>query len=460
MADTKAIWDYLLTRLGNPFAVAGIMGNLRAESSLRPDNRQNSYERSLGMTDAEYTKAVDAGAYTEDQFTHDHAGYGLAQWTYSTRKRGLYRATVGKGLSIADLDGQLDFLLSEVGADKSLSRKLAEAQSVEEASTAFMLDFEKPADTSEANQRRRAALGQTIYDTYAGGGKMITADALIAQCEIPLEEKWGYIWGASGQLWTQERQDAATDDTIKRYGQQWVGRRVCDCSGLFYWAFQELGGWIHHGSNSIWNYDCTNGTKGTLKDGRRTDGKEVRPGSAVFLTEKKADGSVSRHHIGLYIGSNLCVEAKGTRSGVVSSPLSHWDEVAELKDVSYGGEVKWMTLRKGCRGDDVKELQADLIMKGYDPGTADGVFGSRTEEAVKAFQRDNGLTADGVVGEKTWAVLLEGSAPVNPLPDDEKPQDEPVLPDYVDFLREQAVKLSEIAARLLDVCATLENGVG
>lgn len=67
-------------------------------------------------------------------------------------------------------------------------------------------------------------------------------------------------------------------------------------------------------------------------------------------------------------------------------------------------------LRKGMEGDDVRELQQNLIDRGYDLGKwgADGDFGSATENAVKAFQRDNDLVADGIVGEKTWAKLDEG----------------------------------------------------
>ena len=455
----KAIWDYLLAKTRNAFSAAGIMGNLCAESSLRSDNLQNTYETSLGMTDAEYTKAVDSGAYTGEQFCTDHAGYGLAQWTYSTRKRGLYRATVSKGLSIADLHGQLDFLWHEVTDDKSLTKTLTGAQTVDEASTAFMLRFEKPADVSPENQARRARLGQKYYDRYAGGGGVITADALIAQCEIPLEQKWGYIFGAYGQIWTQEKQDAATDATIKEYGQQWVGRHVVDCSGLFYWAFHELGGWIHHGSNSIWNEDCKNDTKGTLKDGKRTDGKEVRPGSAVFLT-KNENGRINRHHIGIYIGSNMCIEAKGTRSGVVASGLNHWDEVAELKDVSYDGEVIHTTLRNGCRGEEVKELQQDLIVKGYDPGTADGVFGSRTEKAVKAFQTDNGLTADGIVVPKTWAVLLEGAGMPNDKPEEEKPQEGPLEGEFVQISKKELETMYAMATELQFMLQDYMGGVG
>ena len=59
-----------------------------------------------------------------------------------------------------------------------------------------------------------------------------------------------------------------------------------------------------------------------------------------------------------------------------------------------------MVLRKGSRGEDVKTLQKLLHLY------VDGVFGKITEEAVKKFQRENGLCDDGIVGEKTWAILL------------------------------------------------------
>ena len=239
---------------------------------------------------------------------------------------------------------------------------------------------------------------------------MIRDIDLISMCKQPLEERWGYVWRATGQVWTKKDQEETTNEQAKLYGAQWIGRRVVDCSGLFYWAFKQLGGYIYHGSNTIWNQYCKNDTKGTLKKGKRTDGKDIRPGSAVFLTETKADGTISRHHIGLYIGGNLCVEAKGTKSGVVSSALSHWDEVAELKDVSYDGEAVRMTLRRGCSGEEVKKLQTELIAMGYNiVGTADGVFGAKTEAGVKQFQEEHGLTADGVVGEKTWAALDEAT---------------------------------------------------
>ena len=59
------------------------------------------------------------------------------------------------------------------------------------------------------------------------------------------------------------------------------------------------------------------------------------------------------------------------------------------------------TVRYGMRGESVKALQEALILLGYRPGAADGVCGGGTVAAIRAFQTDNGLTADGVAGKKT-----------------------------------------------------------
>ena len=74
-------------------------------------------------------------------------------------------------------------------------------------------------------------------------------------------------------------------------------------------------------------------------------------------------------------------------------------------DTSLARNAERAALKSGCRGSDVTYLQQRLTAKGYGVGSIDGVFGSKTLEAVKAFQAENNLTVDGVVGAKTWAVL-------------------------------------------------------
>ena len=85
-------------------------------------------------------------------------------------------------------------------------------------------------------------------------------------------------------------------------------------------------------------------------------------------------------------------------------------ESGEATEGQNGGEtvmVELNVLRKGSKGEQVKTLQRLLNAMGYDCGTVDGVFGSRTLIAVKEFQKANGLTVDGVVGGKTWNALLK-----------------------------------------------------
>ena len=167
-ADPKVIWDYFKAKGLNDFGIAGLMGNLYAESGLKPTNLQNTYEKKLGYTDAEYTAAVDQGKY--DNFVKDSAGYGLAQWTYWSRKQNLLDFAQSKNKSIGDLNMQLDFLYKELseGYKNSVLKVLCEAKSVLEASNSVLLKFERPADQSETVQNKRAGFGQTYYDKYAG----------------------------------------------------------------------------------------------------------------------------------------------------------------------------------------------------------------------------------------------------------------------------------------------------
>ena len=67
-------------------------------------------------------------------------------------------------------------------------------------------------------------------------------------------------------------------------------------------------------------------------------------------------------------------------------------------------------LKNGSRGELVKALQTRLNEQGYGAGTADGIFGSNTEQAVKALQSAAGIATDGKVGKNTWTALLEGKA--------------------------------------------------
>lgn len=73
------------------------------------------------------------------------------------------------------------------------------------------------------------------------------------------------------------------------------------------------------------------------------------------------------------------------------------------------------TLKKGSKGGSVRHLQEALASAGFDPGVPDGHFGIKTDQAVRAFQADRGLTDDGIVGARTW-VALEAASPTPSRP--------------------------------------------
>ncbi len=169
MNTEEKIWSYLKAQGLTDAGAAGLMGNLYAESGLRPDNLQNSYEGKLGMADAEYTEMVDHGTY--GNFIHDKAGYGLCQWTYWSRKAALLAYAKAAGKSIGDLEMQLGFLMQELSTGyKAVLNVLKTTSSVQAASDAVLLQFERPADQSAAAKTRRTGYGQKYFDKYAKKG--------------------------------------------------------------------------------------------------------------------------------------------------------------------------------------------------------------------------------------------------------------------------------------------------
>ena len=86
--------------------------------------------------------------------------------------------------------------------------------------------------------------------------------------------------------------------------------------------------------------------------------------------------------------------------------LDAWDrEVIGDITITFPDDILQPTLRKGDRGDVVKQWQSFLNANRYPCGVIDGIFGSNTEKAVKQYQSAHGLVPDGIIGPKTWASL-------------------------------------------------------
>lgn len=166
-----------------------------------------------------------------------------------------------------------------------------------------------------------------------------------------LAEKWGYIWGQSGAMWTEAKQkelERTTESKYeqgRKYGSRWIGHRVADCSGLVVYLCKSFGFSVPHGSNSIWK-------KGYLSEKGVIESSNLPVGALVFKLRNGSD----YYHVGVYVGGGKVVEAQGTKTGVVESNVSDWSHYGLLKGLTYekndvvsGGE----TLKVGAAVVDV-----------------------------------------------------------------------------------------------------------
>lgn len=184
--------------------------------------------------------------------------------------------------------------------------------------------------------------------------------------------------------------------------------RIFDCRGFVYWVLHYvLGMWDRcpAGATTMWNTDSNWKAKGKVSEGVPED-------VLVCLFVQDKDNTKKMSHIGFgYQGETLECSSGVQHFTSRNKKWTHYAIPACIDEIP-DPDMK-PTLRKGDSGTYVTLLQTMLIQRGYSCGSygADGKFGNATLAAVKAFQADAGLTADGVVGRKTWDAL-EGSEPV------------------------------------------------
>ena len=238
---------------------------------------------------------------------------------------------------------------------------------------------------------------------------------------------WAYVFGARGQYCTPANRrsryngtSAGKDkdnikDKCKNFsgdgsckGCQWYpnnGRtRFFDCRGFTYWILYVVYGWklMGAGATSQWNDDSNWKAKGKVEDG-------IPENTLVCLFYKNKSNPNVMEHTGLgYNGQTVECSGKVYYKATMDKKWTHW---AVPKCVEGDVPVTLPTLRKGDKGEYVTLMQTKLIQLGYNlsPYGADGKFGSKTEEALKAFQRNNDLTPDGVCGKKSWEALNSGA---------------------------------------------------
>jgi len=185
-------------------------------------------------------------------------------------------------------------------------------------------------------------------------------------------------------------------------GCKYEGKLAFDCAQLTRYAAKAAGIELPSGARSQFT-KANWAVKDTID--------KLQPGQVAFLYRVTSSGSVP--HTGIALGDGTFVDARGHSQGVLHSPMSscQWTHFCIQPAQEREGEPVSTILSFGATGDQVRELQKDLIRLGYDLGKwgADGKFGSQTAKAVREFQAAYGMPVTGAWSdedEERLAIVL------------------------------------------------------
>ena len=134
-----------LSRVG----VCAMMGNMAMESALISTNVEDRCK----VSDEVYTREVDNGTISKDQFIHDSYGYGLCQWTFYARKENLYDFAQQYQVSIGDEEMQCNFCIKELKNENAgLYNFLCVTDNIAEAAKRICAEYERPAYNNFADR--------------------------------------------------------------------------------------------------------------------------------------------------------------------------------------------------------------------------------------------------------------------------------------------------------------------
>lgn len=240
---------------------------------------------------------------------------------------------------------------------------------------------------------------------------------------------WPYVWASNGEMCTpewrknripycneQKYADAIRDNCPVLSGKQpacdgckWVDTRCFDCQGFVHWLLEQAGVPLYGaGATTQWNTASNWAVKGEIKN---------MPRDLVCCVYKRKEDKMSHAGMSMGDGNGGVIHCSTTvkRSNVdTDNPKwTHWAipkglySTEQLRKAGFdvADDANIPTLRRGNKGDEVADLQALLNAKYGFSLEIDGDFGKDTEAAVKQFQQQHGLTADGIVGPKTWKAL-------------------------------------------------------
>lgn len=421
-----------------PAGACGLIGNLEAESDGFYMNRveylclRRLKENGKTYSDASYTAAIDARKISCEEFLHPlpgkQYGYGLAQWTSPGRKAGLWNLANTKGVSIADEDMQIEFLLWELENNyQSVLKVLKSTTSIRKASDIVLKKFEAPANTGETVCSSRAARGQKFYENYV---KREDSNMGVRMSNCGHDENNRYSGGRAGDQtgteWYLRPWYAYPWNYILRWKDEELANLFADLAvevaqnnnvgydqgqrTTFGVELQKVG-WRPSKIKTPCEADCSKGTIDLIRAVGYIKGiaelqncHNVMSYTGNMMTWFRS--TAGKKYFEILTGKYLTSSSLAKR-GDINLNTSHHVNITVDNGVNVGSEKGY--LEKGDSGSAVKTMQTMLIACGYSCGAsgADGDFGSGTNSGLRSFQKANGLTVDGKYGSKSKAKLEE-----------------------------------------------------
>lgn len=168
MSNENVIWNTLMNEIKNPYGVAGVMGNLYAESKFDPECTYPKVPN--------YIERLKNGDISKEEFVNDGVAFGIVQWRYHSRKESLWETAKMYNMQVTDLKLQLIFLLIEIKTYKTVWETIYTTNSCIEASDVVMLRYEKPGSTTEAAKIKRSNYAQQFFNNNSVATKFITTE--------------------------------------------------------------------------------------------------------------------------------------------------------------------------------------------------------------------------------------------------------------------------------------------
>lgn len=161
-------WFTLMEYIENEIGVAALMGNLKDESNLIPYRKQGDFIPPY-IESQIYTQEVDSGRYSKEEFINDSIGYGVAQWTFFSRKEKLFDFHIEKKLSIGSFELSIIMLIYELENNyKDVWEILRMSSDLLSASNNVLFYYLSPSDQGQETQERRFEYSREILEKYSG----------------------------------------------------------------------------------------------------------------------------------------------------------------------------------------------------------------------------------------------------------------------------------------------------